>query len=148
MQFTDLVDLPVEVTQLTPLVYGGENSDTLGAAISFKTTVDEDLISFNSGPSQAGFWGEDDEVTELARIMAGKAYELDDLNMALTVYTSNGDPFFTTGQCHKVKVGTATPKPKRQVEFKFSMSLYAEPGDLDKIHKLMTLDGLKLSTEG
>lgn len=148
MKWTDLAELPVEVTQLTPLHYGSEHSDTLGAAISFKAVVEEGAIEFDSGNGQASFWGEDDAVTEIAKIMAGKAYEVDNLEMRLSLATSNGDAVFETEKAHKLKVGSATPKADRKIEYKFSISFYTIPGNLDAVHKCMKRDDLKLSTDG
>lgn len=143
MLLTELTDLAVEVTQLTPHVYG---DNTPGASLSFKTTVPADQIDLvENGNDQMSLWGEDDGVSILSRIMNGSPYELLDLELPVRITSSNGGELLSF-TADKIKVGSAKPKPNRQIEYGFSISWHNDGEQLYAGQLCMKRADLSLST--
>jgi len=147
LKFSELKDLPITVTQVTPHIYG---EDTRGVSISCKAQVKEGFLEFDESPSTADMWGgENDSVTEIGKLMTrpSHSHELKDMEMDVSISTSNEGPLFETKDCHKLSVNDASPKSNREIEFKFSISFYNTDGDLDDVQRLMKMKGLTLSTK-
>ena len=111
MLFTDLLNVPVKVTQVTPNMYssGEDGAVDPGASLSVKVTVEDGAIQLEShNGRQATLWHEtDDTVSLFAKVMNGGDHpiELDDGEaLAITVKDSNGVPIFSTQRGHKLTV--------------------------------------------
>lgn len=129
MNFTELSEVPVDITAVTPNIYGGTER---GCSLSFKATVPDDLITLENNEPNLSLWDEDGgSVSELAKVLNGKDHHIEDIECQVQICTSNGDAVFTTRKCHKIKVGSAMVKSDKRIEWKFSTSFYNEPGDMD-----------------
>ncbi len=145
MLLTELDNLAVEVTQLTPHIYG---ENTPGASLSFKATVKSDEIELvENGSDQMTLWGEDDGVSVLTRIMNGSPFEIMDLELPVKVASSNGGALLSI-TADKIKVGSAKPKAGRLIEFGFSISWHNDQENLYAAQLCVKRGDLSLSTGG
>ena len=145
MKFTELENLSVEITQLTPHVYG---EGLFGASISFKATAPEDAITIDGDDKQPSLWGDDDEVSEITKIMNGNPHDIDDVELFVKIGGHNGgEPILQIAKGHKIKVSSAKPIKGRQIQWGFSISFFNQPGELDAVQQLVKKEGLFLTTQ-
>lgn len=143
MKITELKDLPIKVTQVTPLAYG---EDDYGCALSCQAVVQEDVIELEPD-AQGSFWGDDDAPTQLAKLMQGKEIGLTLEEATVSVATSNGDALFETDQAHKIKIGKAEPAKNREIKWSFSVSFRNTQENLYAAQRLMKRDDLTITVE-
>lgn len=143
MLFTELIDLPVECTQLTPHVWG---EGTPGASLSFKAVVRADDVEIvENGLDQLQLWGEDDGVSVLSRIMNGTPFEFHDLELPVRINSSNGGDLLSF-VASKMSINKAVPKANKMIEYGFSISWSNEADDLYAGQLCMKRKDLSLST--
>lgn len=142
MKITNLEDLPIRVTQITPLVYA---EGDYGCALSVQAVVPESLLELEPEP-QTGLWGDDDTPTQIAKLMQGKEVEIEIEEGKASVATSNGDALFETDRVNKIKIGKAEIAKNREIKWSISVSFRNTEANLYAAQKLMKREDLTLST--